>query len=473
MTTSPLRVGPSRARLGLDAVLRGLGRFVLRVFFRDIDVQGATNFPTKGPVIVVANHANSLIDGVLIASFLPRFPRMLTASTVWHNTAVIPFLTAAGAIPVYRQAEVGRATARAKNRFSVVWDELARHHVIAIFPEGISHDHPYLLPVKSGTARIALEAELQRGPLGVQILPIGLEFENKTRFRSRAVMRIGAALSITEEAERYATAEAAQRQTAVRDVTARIGAALQTVTSSFASWDEARLLGRAAEIWARPQSALPTDPPLPDKLARRRAFADGYAWLQNAFPDRAQGLRQRLQDYDREMRRAGLRDAQIGATYPLSRVAGYVMMSLMMMAVWLPISIIGTLLNVVPYLVARAIAWGKDRDKIATWAVFSSVFVFPLFWGVQALAARQCVTWSGTFIDGQTVGWLTLLAAPLAGAASLPFHDIRSRFWREVRGWTILRLRPDLSRRLSAERRGIHTELSDIVALYRAETETT
>jgi len=57
----PRAGAPARPRM--DAALRALGRLSFSVYFREIVITGAANLPETGPVVVVANHGNSLTDG--------------------------------------------------------------------------------------------------------------------------------------------------------------------------------------------------------------------------------------------------------------------------------------------------------------------------------------------------------------------------------------------------------------------------
>ena len=67
-------------------------------------------------------------------------------------------------------------------------EALSRGGVIALFPEGASHDEPKLLALKTGAARIALGVAREEG---LQIVPAGLYYTWKTRFRSSALLTFG------------------------------------------------------------------------------------------------------------------------------------------------------------------------------------------------------------------------------------------------------------------------------------------
>lgn len=445
----------------MDAFLRALGRGVLSIFFREIEVTGADNLPVRGPVIVVANHFNSLIDGVLVTCFLPRIPRLLAASTVWDNTPVVPFLNAAGVIPLYRTKDVGRSTARSNRPFSQTSSLLQAGGILALFPEGVSHNRPHLMPVRSGAARIALEAEDTDAPLSITFVPVGLTFEAKTRFRSRALMQIGTPIAVAQPAD---NGEAARR-VAVRRMTGDIQDGLAAVTLNAGSWEDARLVARAAEIWDRPQPDMPTEMRLTRLFELRHAFGAGYARLADRYPDQIAALRRTLQDYDGLLQAAGLRDAQVGAAYPFWRSLRWVAGAVVALVVRLPLAGVGLVLNVAPMQATRLVARRQDVDKIATWAVFSSLFLFPLFWLAQSAGLGL---WAGQ-AWGVSAGWITTLvalaAAPLGGQALLGFGDRRRRLFQEVRAWLITRTRRDLALALTDKRaRALH-QISELAEL--------
>ena len=89
-------------------VMSRLARLLVRIFFRGIEVEDAERLPATGPVVLVANHTNGLVDGLLLMATLPRYPRFLGKSTLFKIPPLWPFLKIARVIPVYRQIDGAR-----------------------------------------------------------------------------------------------------------------------------------------------------------------------------------------------------------------------------------------------------------------------------------------------------------------------------------------------------------------------------
>ena len=241
------RGGVSSSRRRLDRFLVSLDRRVLRIFFREIEVVGLENVPPEGPLLVVANHGNSLVDPMLVFGFLPRPSRFLAKSTLWRHPTAKYLVRLAAAIPVYRRQDPGVDPEKNVATFARSHEELAAGGVIALFPEGLSHSEPALAPLKTGVARIALGAEKRFGPLGIRILPVGLNFEDPEAFRSRVLIQIGPPIEI----EPSVGASEEDEKTAVRALTGRTEEALRTVTLNYDSWRQAELLDCASQVYSR------------------------------------------------------------------------------------------------------------------------------------------------------------------------------------------------------------------------------
>ena len=183
---------PVRVR---DLVMRSIARLAALGWFRSVETSGVERVPSRGPVLVVANHDGGFVDPVLLASTLPRFPRFLAMAGLWR-TAARPFLWLAGAIPVVRASD--GATSANVRTFAACHDVLAGDGAVAIFPEGRASDEVRLLPVKTGAARIALGSRAA-GAEGLRVVPVGMIYEDKSTARARVYVRVGVPIDLDTE----------------------------------------------------------------------------------------------------------------------------------------------------------------------------------------------------------------------------------------------------------------------------------
>ena len=166
-------------------LVRWLARVACRVFYR-VDCVGAP--PPSGPLLLLPNHPNSLLDPAVIWATSGRDVRFLAKSTLF-NGPLRPLLSGAGAIPVYRKLDQGVDVSKNTETFAAVDAALGHGDAVCIFPEGVSHSTGRLVPLRTGAARMALSAA--RAGTRVALVPVGLNFERKTTFRSRVTVVYG------------------------------------------------------------------------------------------------------------------------------------------------------------------------------------------------------------------------------------------------------------------------------------------
>ncbi len=296
-------------------------------------------------------------------------------------------------------------------------------------------------------------------------MPVGLLFDGKGTFRSRALVQVGEPLDPAPEISLAAMAEkdAASEIAAARALTARIDDALHQVTLSYDTWEDARLIARAADLYRHRAPELPTRGTLAEGYAFRRAFLAGYQDLRARHPGKVAAAAAAVRDYDALLHAAGLRDDQVGAAYPAPPVLRFAARSLLRLLVHLPLSALGTLLNYPPYrlvgeIVTRVLR--VEADQTATFKVFGAFLFFPLAWIAEG--------WLATHYLGLRVGLTLALAAPFTGYLALRFHDQRALFWHEARAYLLLRTRKRLAEELHTRRNAVLTQVEELATLHAA-----
>ena len=106
LDTVPMRDRTDR----LYRTVRAVARFWLWFFFKSVDVRHPERVPEDGPVLLCINHPNNFIDSLLVGGALGREVHYLATAALFRNPLVARFLSACGAIPVYRREDEQRTS---------------------------------------------------------------------------------------------------------------------------------------------------------------------------------------------------------------------------------------------------------------------------------------------------------------------------------------------------------------------------
>lgn len=453
----------------------------LRTYYRFERAGGEV--PPEGPVLLVANHPNSLLDPAAVCAVADRPVRFLAKAPLFSDPLVGWIMRACGAIPVYRRQDDPSLMDRNEEAFRAAHRALAGGDAVGIFPEGMSHSEPSLAPLKTGAARIALGAADLLGA-SFPIVPMGLVLRRKERFRSRALVVVGepvewddlradgsaggpggsagpdGATGLDEaggpdeaRADASEAGDAPADEEAVRALTRRIEEALRRVTVNLERWEDAPVVECAEAIYAA-EHDLPRD--RAERVRRLGQVSGALTALRRQDPERLEPVYGAIARYAALLDLAELTSGRLDRDPSPGAALRWTLRQLLFFLVLAPLAAAGAVLFWAPYRVtgllpARA---GVEKDVQATYKVLGGIVIYGVWIGFLAGA----------------VGWL---AGPWAGAGAaaalvslaLLTLTVRDR-WEEARanarGWLLLRRKGDLRRRLLERRRLLAGRLEEL-----------
>ncbi|GMI46879.1 hypothetical protein TrCOL_g2549 [Triparma columacea] len=81
-------------------------KFILKVFFRRVDVLNINSLPMEGPLIIYGNHANQFVDAMNLIAKCPRSISFLIAMKSWKRRVIGDAAKLLGAVPVLRPQDI-------------------------------------------------------------------------------------------------------------------------------------------------------------------------------------------------------------------------------------------------------------------------------------------------------------------------------------------------------------------------------
>jgi 1-acyl-sn-glycerol-3-phosphate acyltransferase len=321
------------------AFTRRLARRMLASQYARLEVDGAERVPAEGPVILVANHGNSLVDSLALLVASPRPAAPLAKAPLFQNPILRPWLNGVGAVPVFREQDAdenqGRGVRANMATFDACRERLQAGGAIVLFPEGVSQSQPRLLPLRTGVARIALDAAR---PLS--IVPVGLVYEAPDRARGRLLALVGE--PIPADGSRL---ERAQRRGEIAGLTRRIEAALHELLAEADSQHDLALLRLLAEA-RRQEAGLPPFPTFLEAHRATQVLSRGLVRLETVDPSAVAALRAQADQLARSLELTGLPLASLATRWSAGRVVRFMLLEALPALLLLPLA-----------LLAAAVTW--------------------------------------------------------------------------------------------------------------------
>jgi len=421
-----------------------LARAIAHVFYR-VDVVGAP--PPDGPLLLLPNHPNALLDPALVIATAGRPVRFLAKSTLFRGP-LAPLIRASGAIPVYRKQDAADVQRNAES-FAAVDDALARSEAVCMFPEGISHSSGMLEPLRTGAARMALSAAA--AGVDVRLVAVGINLERKVAFRSRVTIAYGQPMAVS-----LPEVGAADKQS-VHALTTEITGRMRSLLVEAEPTQDAALVERLDRLLQLERPASGRE----EALDRRRLIAEGLQRLRKERPDWYEEALVQLRRYDDRLRRFRMADAALDWNVSHREAWRFVARELPLAIVLVPLACAAVLVFAVPYfLTASAARLSRDMDVTATMKVLGGAAIHGAW--IALLAAAIAWAW------GTGWGAAALIVLPALAVAGLFALERESSAWQTARSWIAVRTAHTTTTKALKRRRAelavvleqVHEELS-------------
>jgi len=454
-------------------LLRAVAGVALRWFYRSIHVEGRERIPRRGPILFVVNHPNALVDALLVGWVVPRRVLLTAKATIFRNALGAVLLRWIGVVPLRRASDEKNPPdhldpSRNENTFLAVRQALEKGGAVLIFPEGKSHDEPTIAPIKTGAARMALDAWTSGAAPTLAIVPVGLTFERKDTPRTRVFVQVGEPLVLA----RWCSVE---HERPVDELTHEIDARLRAVTLNYASAAEAartnRLASTIAALMEQPRPLGETERGLGVDTSIARRIEDLSARLGSADPElrtRADAVVERLEGLHRMTAEHRILLEDIGIDLTARAGLRFTIREGWLLLVAGPVALWGRLNHLIPFRTADWIAMRSVEsaaDPAMRTLVAGAALVLAAYLGQSVIVG---------LVATPLVALLYLVSLPLAADVNFVLSDRLRRAARRARAFFLLSANPELHARLTTELALLRAEvlsLDDAFSVARVETD--
>lgn len=408
-------------------VIRKIVKLALFIFFRKIVVTGQENIPDKGPLIIVANHPNTLMDPLLVASLIKQRAGFLANASIFANKLLIAIFRYFHVIPIFRKKDVqpGEIPDN-KASFVKCHEYLGEGNTLLIFPEGDSLYELKLREIKTGTARIALSfEELNNFTGNLKIVPVALDYSDSLQFRSMISITVSPPLSVGTYKESYFINEFE----CVKQLTESIRKELAKNVPLTSGKEQETFLINAHRFYTtfyEPDADLYQNPKR--SLELRKQLSRVLHYIQNHSHALYTETQTKVNTFFNELKAEGLTIGfftdQFLKKNKVVVTLGYFSTFILL----LPVYIFGLVANYVPYIIPSKLfeALKLDMEYKTSVALAAGIITFPLFYSIEVWLFRFYVSpelWHTLVL---------LLLLPLSGYITMFYWTELKRFIRVI-----------------------------------------
>ncbi|MCU0347575.1 MAG: 1-acyl-sn-glycerol-3-phosphate acyltransferase [Saprospiraceae bacterium] len=354
--------------------LHGLIQLATWVYYSKITVVGKS-IRTK-PTIFVSNHPSTMLDPLNVAISVRQKITFLANAGMFRNPVAAWLLRKLYCIPVERAQDTGGKPVNNAASFEQVNTFLAKQRgCLYVAPEGSSYVERRLRKLKTGTARMALSAETSSGwSLGLNIQPVGLNYEDPTRFRRAFIKVFGPPIRVAD----YRLMNESDPTAAVRCLTEDMETGLRQVVIDCEDGQQDELLHHLETILQSEKPAQPVE-----AFQRAQAVLDKLRKWKAESPEQFGQFSDLVFGYANMLKSLKISDLQVrGAEFERASLV---------LAATAPLAVPGFMLHFFPVFLSGKISRAINADLHWT----------PTYKFTAGFVCYVVFIWLGTWLVGQ------------------------------------------------------------------------
>ena len=373
----------------LYSLIHKVSVLAIKLFFNQISIQNKQIVPASGPIIFVANHPNFFMDPLIIGSYCPRVLYFFAKSTLFNSPLKKRILTRLNLVPVYRKIDDKQNMGKNLDSFNRGYEILENNGSFLIFPEGVSIGKRILEKIKTGAARIGLEAELKNNfDLNIVIIPIGLSYSDQVRFRSNIMIRFGDPIDLSKFEKEYKK----NKIDTVKKVTSIIESSLNKLTN-YIQTDELEDIVQGLELIYKMELMTELGMEIDNKnddFITTKILTNAVQWYKDNEPSLVIQFRKKLNNYINLLKKLDIRDEFLDPVRQEKRKWAKTK-TIIFLILGSPLFVWGIITNYLPYILPRLLIkiTKKDQSEEASWKLVYGFIFFIFYYTIEIIFIWQ------------------------------------------------------------------------------------
>lgn len=341
------------------SLLRPIVDWHTKASYRKIEVRGEENLPTDGPVILAANHCNTLMDALVVLRAYKGSTVFGARADMFNNKLIAKIMFFLRILPMVRQRDGLRNVLKNVETQDTIVATLENDVRFCMFPEGRHRPEKSLLPLGKGIFRAALAANAKFGDKKpVYIVPVGIEYGDFFRYRSTSLVTYGKPLNVTEFVKSLNVENEAQMMEPLRRELASRMSELFTYIPDGEHLKEKWVLTKMLSVSSSAKQYGNFGTCLYDGMMKNREIIASIEKACLEHPEKMEKLFEEVKEFDRYRRKDGISIYSFRKKNGIPVIIGKCFAAL----IGLPFFILSILANLPTWILEKAIR-SKIKDK--------------------------------------------------------------------------------------------------------------